>query len=262
MSWRLVARRDALDPLRSRSLYVHVALFALLFGLLTYVSAGPEQTLARLHLQSFAIFLPLVGLLLGYKSIAGPRENGALRVTLSVPHTRRGEVLLGTVVGRMAVMTLLVTVGYLAATAAYLLQAGVPELGPLAVAWLFTVLLGAAMVALAVGVSASARTTNRAVVGVFGLFLLLVRLWSQIPGLIRYVLNGFSAPSGASPSWVQTVLQLNPTTVYRTSVSALLAPIPIGDAVYFKPWFGVLVMLGWTVVPLAIGYWRFDNCDL
>lgn len=261
MSWRLVARRDALDPLRSRSLYVHVALFALVFGLLTYVSAGPDQTLARLHLQSFAVFLPLVGLLLGYKSIAGPRENGGLRVTLSFPHTR-GEVLLGTVVGRVAVVTLLVTVGYLAATAAYLLQAGVPELGPLAVAWLFTVLLGAAMVALAVGVSASVRTTNRAVVGVFGLFLLLVLVWSQIPGLIRYVLNGFSAPSGASPAWAQTFLQLNPTTVYRTSVSALLAPIPIGDAVHFEPWFGVLVMLGWTVVPLAIGYWRFDNSDL
>lgn len=261
MSWLLVARRDALDPLRSRSLFVHVALFALVFGLLTYVSASRGQSLARLHLQTFALFLPLVGLLLGYKSIAGPRENGELRVTLSFPHTR-GEVLLGTVVGRVAVVTLLVTVGYLAATAAYLLQAGVPELGPLAVAWLFTVLLGAAMVALAVGVSASVRTTNRAVVGVFGLFLLLVLVWSQIPGLIRYVLNGFAAPSGANPAWAQTFLQLNPTTVYRTSVSALLAPIQIGDAVYFRPWFGVLVMLGWTVVPLAIGYWRFDNSDL
>ncbi|WP_226022607.1 ABC transporter permease subunit [Halomicrobium salinisoli] len=261
MSWRIVARRDALDPYRSRSLFAHLAVFVLVFGLLTYVAAGPDRPLATYHVSTVALFLPLVALLVGYKSIAEPRENGGLRVVLSFPHTRR-EVLLGTVVGRAAVVAALTTVGFLASTVVYLVEIGVPDLGSLAVGWLFAVLLGVAMVALAVGISASVRTTNRAVVAVFGTFLLLAMLWGQIPTLVRFVANGFAMPTGPGPEWVTAFRQLNPTTAYQTAVNGLVTPVPTPDAVYYQPWFGVLVLLGWTVVPLLVGLQRFENSDL
>ncbi|WP_225335642.1 ABC transporter permease subunit [Halomicrobium urmianum] len=261
MSWTIVSRRDALDPYRSRSLFAHLAVFVLVFGLLTHVQTSSDQPLATYHASTVAFFLPLVALLVGYKSVAGPRENGGLRVVLSFPHTRR-EVLLGTVVGRAAVVTSLTTVGFLASTAVYLVKVGVPDLASLAVGWLFAVGLGVAMVALAVGLSASVRTTSRAVVAVFGTFLLLAMLWGQVPTLLRFVANGFAMPTGPGPEWVTAFRQLNPTNAYRTAVNVLATPIPAPDAVYYRPWFGVLVLLGWTVVLLLVGLQRFENSDL
>ncbi len=262
MSWRVIARRDALDPYRSRSLFVYLTVFVLLFGLGTYLQTSSETALAAMHVSTVGVFVPVASVVVGYQAIVKRRENGALRVVLSFPHTRR-EVVLGTAVGRSVVAAVLITTGFLVATAVYLLRAGVPDLGLLALAWLLALLIGVAMAAFAVGVSASVRTTNRAVVTCFGAFMAFLGIWGQIPALARYVANGFSMPPGPQPEWALVFTHLNPITAYRTTMATLLPGGASTDpAFYATPWFGVLVLLAWIVVPLAIGATRFDRDDL
>lgn len=261
MSWRVVAERNAVDPVRSRSIWVYAAVYVLLFGATAYIGATGIGTLASGLASVAAFFVPLTALAAGYQEVAGSRQNGGLRVVLSFPHTRR-EVVVGTAVGRAVVLAALVTAGFLAAALVYLVRASVPDLGALAVAWALAVLLAAAMASFAVGISAGVRTTNRAAVLAFGSFLLFMGLWSQIPTAIRYVLNGFSFPRGPTPEWVAAFAQLNPTTAFQTAVRGLLGnPMPV-EAFYATEWFGVLVLVGWLVVPLAVGILRFERDDL
>ncbi|WP_435180060.1 ABC transporter permease subunit [Halorussus sp. AFM4] len=261
MSWRVVAERDALDPHRSRSGWVYLAVYALLFGLLGYLSAGSVPLGASLATVA-AYFVPLTALTAGYQAVVGSRQNGGLRVVLSFPHTRR-EVVVGTAVGRAVVIATLVTISFAVAALIRLVTDGVPDLGVLAVAWALSVALGAAVASFSVALSASVRTTNRAAVLAFGSFLLFAGLWGQIPTAVRFVLNGFSFPSGPTPEWVAAFAQLNPTTAFQTALRGLApgSSLP-GGPFYQTAWFALLVLAAWLCVPLALGSLRFERSDL
>lgn len=261
MSWRTIARRDALQPYRTRSLFVYLSVFVLLFAFATHAQTGFGRPLASFHVGTGAFIVPIVGLFVGHKAVAGPRENGGLRVVLSFPHTRR-EVVFGAAVGRSVLVASLVTVGFLASLVVYLAQVGVPDLALLAVAWGLSVLLGVATTVLAVGISASVRTTTRAVAAVFGAFLLLFLLWGQLSTFIRFALNGFAMPSGPPPEWAAVFAQLNPGTAYRTAMAAVVGTRPVDASYYTAPWFSVAVMLSWLSASLLTGLWRFDRGDL
>lgn len=262
MSWTVVAERNARDPYRSRSLWVYLVVFVFIFGAVAYFSGPSGQSLAAGLVGVVAFFVPLVALSVGYQSVAQSRQNGSLRVVLSYPHTRR-EVVFGTAVGRALVMAALVTVGFVVAALVALVRSGVPDFGSLAVVWALGVLLAVSIASLAVGVSAGVRTTNRAAVLSFGSFLLFLGLWSQIPGIVRYVLNGFSPPRGPIPEWVVVFGQLNPTAAFQSAVRGLLSGgPPPGGAFYATAWFGALVLLAWLCLPLAAGTLRFERSDL
>lgn len=262
MSWRVVAKRDVLDPYRSQSLWILLGVYVLAFGAIAHFVAGPETPLASSLVGVARVFVPLTALALGYQSIAGSRQNGSLRVVLAYPHSRR-EVVLGRAVGRSVVTVLAVTVGFLAAAIVFTVETSVPALGPLAVAWAATLLLGVSMASLAVGVSASVRTVNRAVMLCFGGFLVFLAFWRQLPNLLRYLLAGFRMPRGPPPEWVAVFNRLEPMTAYQAVIRDLLpGRRPPVTEFHATEWFGVLVLLGWLLLPLVVGVWQFDRQDL
>jgi len=261
MSLLTLAKRRLLDPVRTRSLWVMLALFALVFGLMGYL--GGSNSMLDTATQSVAIMaflLPLVALSYSYDAIAGPRESGSLRVLLSYPFTRR-EVVLGTLVGRIAVVTLGVLAGVLAAIVATVAFGGSLDLVAFGIVLAVSTLFAAVMVAIGVGISASVPTTNAAVLTAFGSYLLYFAFWDLLPTLGRYVLNGFAFPTGPPPEWVLIWSQLNPITAYRAVAEAVLAQPPTG-AFYHTVWFAIVVLGAWFVLTIGIGLVRFDRADL
>lgn len=262
MSWRVIAKRDVLDPYRSRTLWILGITYAVLFGAAAYFQAGREMTLASLLVSSVRIFVPITALMLGYQSIVKSRQNGGLRVILGFPHTRR-EVVFGRALGRSLVMAGTITLGFIAAALVYAVEAGLPAIEPYIIAWGLALLLGVSMACLAVGISASVRTTNKAVMLSFGAFLLFLAFWRQLPFLFRYVLNGFTAPQGPPPEWTAIFAQLDPLTAYQTTISGLLPGRTVRvTEFYTTEWFGILVLLAWLVIPVLVGLWRFNRNDL
>lgn len=260
MSLLTLARRDALDPYRSGSLWVLLGVFALAFGFVGYLLADGTGQVAVLFAQILVLFGPLAALSFSYQSIAGPRENGSLRVLLSYPYTRR-EVVLGKLLGRVAVLSLAVVVGVLVGWASMLVFGGSPDpvavLGTLALALVLT----ASIVGVSVGISAGVATTNRAAVGAFAAYLLFSGFWSLVPSGIRYVLNGLSMPASGPPEWVFVWRQLNPFNAFRSAVQAL-TDAPLSEAFYHAPWFSLLVLVGWFVLLVVVGTLRFERADL
>lgn len=261
MSTATLVRRDVLDPYRSGSLWVLLGTFTILFAMIGYLLGGSVGGgLAFSIAQIMAVLGPLAALGFAYDSIAGPRENGALRVLLSYPYSRR-DVVLGTLAGRVLVVGLGIVVGVVAGALSTVVFGGVLDVGVLAQVALLALLLSTSIVGISVGISASVRTSSRAAILSFGAYLLFSAFWNYVPTVVRYALSGFSRLPENTPEWVFVWRQLNPINAFRTATAAI-AQEPLSSNFYHAVWFAVLVLVGWFVLATVVGTLRFERTDL
>lgn len=284
MSWRKIARKDYRDGVRDRSLYLVVGMFGVLGLALGYffsdsVTATTTATEATNGLTTalsviLGLFVPIVALGTAQGSVVTKRARGELKVLLGLPFSRF-DVVFGTFLGRIAV-----TLSALAAVTTTVLVTVLVLGAPILVVQYLAVLglvgvLGVAFVAVAVGISAGVDTTTVSALGAFGVFLLFVfRVWDLFPSGLAYVLNGFSPPR-RTPEWAVAFGNLDPMTAFGNVVTGLYpdlrgsmtlfgvdAPVGRAPAPYQEPWFGAVVLALWIVVPVALGYRRFEGADL
>ena len=87
----------------------------------------------------------------------------------------------------------------------------------------------------------------------------------------RNAVNGFSFEDipAEAPEWVQVMEVLNPMTAFLQSTEWLVNRVSESqeaaagaDAFYLEPWFGFVVLALWIVLPLVVGYLRFESADL
>ena len=272
MSWRDIARKDVRDASRSRWLWVLSGLLLVAFvgyGLVhRYIGANTFTAFLDGLTVLVASLLPVLGLGLGYKSIAHDRTSGSLFLTLSFPHSRR-DVVFGTFVGRSVVL--------LAPTLCSLVLAGAVGAvlygtdGAYMLPWflLVTVVYGVAFVSIAVALSMSTTTDRRITLGALGSYLLLVQFWEDLHSLTVLILHRFDfTVLGAMPDWTLLFRLLKPSEAYYRVVRAAfdvgLAGRYVGDGapLYVDWWMAVVLLTAWVSVPLAIGYRRFGAADL
>ena len=283
MSTLAIAKKDFQDALRSRALIVLSVLFAIFAAGAVYVfsavidlgSAGnvsPAVQLLFSLASPVSIFVPLIGVITGYRAIVGERSTGSVKILLSLPHTRR-DVLFGKLAGRTAVLSVAVVVGFaLAGVVGLVYYSAFPVAAYLGFVVL-TLLLGVAYLAFSIGLSASTRSSSLALWGALGFFALFQFLWGFVTNLVVYVVNGFSTPANFSfvfgyltggPDWYQLLGLLSPSSAYQTALNAVLpAGGASGSTPYFlQSWFGFVILAVWIVVPLVFGYLRFESTDL
>lgn len=290
MSSLAVAEKDFHDAIQSRALWALTVVFLLLSSLISYayveapeaVVAGggeaaggtAEATLGGLIFftaGTVALFVTLTAIVVSYKSIAGEREIGSVKLLLALPHTRR-DVLLGKLLGRTAVLSVAVAIGLLVGFGLGSLLLGTVEAVPILLFLLVTLLFSAVFTSIVVSISATTGSTSRATTLAVGFFLLFELLWGAIPTAIVYVANGFSMPEQL-PDWVFLVMQVPPSAAYVSALTAVLPEMVESaptqsvagadfDAFYATPEIGFVVLAFWLLVPPAIGYYRFDRADL
>jgi len=283
MSVVAVAKKDFRDAAQSRALWALLVVFVLLSSLLSYAYAEfPSQvvgtgtdtaTVGGLIFFTSGIvtlFVSLTAIVICYKAIAGEREIGSIKLLLALPHTRR-DVFVGKVLGRAAVLTVALAVGLLIGFGLGFVLIGDIEILPVLVFLLMTLLFTLAFVGIVVSISATTGSTSRATTLAIGFFLVFELLWDAVTLGVFYVANGFSF-SGEAPDWFFLVTQVPPSSAYSASLIALLPDIAdsvgtgVGaddfDAFYATPEIGFGFLAFWLVVPLVLGYRRFDDADL
>jgi|AntRauTorcE11898_2_1112593.scaffolds.fasta_scaffold04862_3 ABC-2 type transport system permease protein len=273
-----IARKDFRDAARDGQLYVLGALFLLIglgIGYLAGSNAGSTapQDVPQLTLLALVFFGSIAAITLSYNQIVGKRASGELRVLLSLPFSRT-EVVYGTFLGRLALVVTLTWLSLLLATGVAVVMGAPVAFDLLLGAILVIATLIAVFVSLAVGLSAGSVNTTRAAAGAFGLFIVfLFRLWDGVPIAARYVLNGFSFPSGPAPTWARVWAHLQPMASLRNAIAEMSPPlteafgayaaqIPASQPYYTEPWFGALVTAAWIVLPVTLGYVRLRSADL
>lgn len=261
MSLPLVARTAALDPLRSGSGYVKVAVFVILYGMVGYVAGSSASDLAQGVVMVSTGLIPLFAFPLAYDAVAGPRQSGTARLLLAYPHSRR-DVVLGTAAGRAAEFGSYVAVGLLVGLVVNVVAGGRVAPVSFAVAAVASVAYAAVFALLVVGCSAAVATTNRAVALVLGLLFTVGLVWRQIP---LAVVTGLRRV-GVDPhpdAWVPVFNALSPIDAFSTLVRTLDPAAAVqASGFHATGWFAALVLLAWATLPVAGGYARFRDADL
>lgn len=271
MSWRAVARKDFLDATRSKTLWGLLVLFVGYLGVIAYLSKGNETELLQFiefTASGFVLFVPLVSIILGYKSIIDERESGTVALLLSLPHSRR-DMVLGKFVGRSAVLALPVLVGLLGASAVIVLLFDSFPVVEYVLFALLSVLLGVAFLGISIGLSMSTSSNRRVTAGAFGAYVALGVLWKQLMDAILVVLWRFEGGVLVDrPAWAMFVQMASPMESF-TRLTAALFDLDVATAYtaadapwVVDAWVAVLVLVGWVVLPLGIGYVRFSRVDL
>lgn len=283
-----IARKDVADAVRSRALWAATAIFlgfmVLTQFLVVTVVENPDPELATRFLEGPAteVVLPIVGLIVGYQAIVGERETGNVKFLLGLPHSRL-DVVVGKFIGRFAVLSVALLSGFLAAIGVIVATLGVPPVVPIVTYVPFVLLSAAAVVAIAIGISAVVGTRGRAISVVVGGYIFATMLWSYVVDGAYYAINR-DVPGADPPTWIAVLDHLNPLTALRTSGNVLLpeaghisitvteegvsaaqtgqAPAGTTETLVHEPLFLAGVLVLWTVLPLAIGYLRFRDADL
>jgi ABC-2 type transport system permease protein len=277
VSWAVVARKDFEDAIRSRGLIALTVLFVLFCGgmayLYTIVGVNDSQAANVIGFVTFlfqpaAFLVPIIGLVVGYKAIAGERESGSIKLLLGLPHTRQ-DVVAGKVVGRAAVVTVSILVGFLVGAVVVLALYGSFSVTNFALFTLLTVILALAFVSVGVGISAATGSTNRAVIGIIAFFVLFRALWGEIPKAINYLLNGTYGFPNSTPEWLYLFRRLNPSNAYQGAVSQWLFDNSILQALFggdvpfaLSPWVALAILFAWILLPAGVGYLAFERADL
>lgn len=284
-----VARKEFEDAGRSKLLW---ALIVLLVGIVAVgytaiwyadADAAAAEVLGFLGFPLQTI-VPIAALIAGYMAVVGERRSGSIKLLLGLPPNRT-DVVVGKLLGRMAVVGVAIGLAFLAALVLGAVFFGsVPVVDWLAFAGV-TLLFGLVFVGLAVGSSAAVSTRGKSMALVVGIYVVLVALWELLTAGPYYLLYDEGPPVEAE-TWYLVVEQFNPMSTYTTLASnviegevfpftfqygledveaAQMTPAEryAGDApVYLQDEFGIVVLLTWMVVPVAIGYYRFQRTDL
>lgn len=282
MSVASVWRKDFLGVRRSRSLWAVATLLALLTALIAFAHesymASPAETvrgLFRLLGMVLAVLLPMVALVASYMSVAGERESGGMRFLLGMPNTRR-DVFLGKLASRLAVVAAVVTFMFATAASVAVARYGTLPVGVVVGTWAATLVYGSVFVCVAVALSSAVAARSRAIGAAIGSYFLLVILYVvptvRIGALVRWLhhsMLGFAR----NPDLYDAVTYTSPYIAYQKSTNLAL-PSEMRRAVFRRTseqpdlaWYladeaSLVVFAVWLVVPLAVGYLRFQRSDL
>jgi ABC-2 type transport system permease protein len=214
-----------------------------------------------LAIQLGTATLPLVALVLAKGAVTGERESGSMRVLLSLPPSRR-DVLVGKFLGRTALMLVATLVSAVATSVVVvtLLSGGlelvVPLVGSLG-------LMGVAFVAVGVGISAATSTDGRATAGAVAAYVFLVALWPMVQaGLRAGAVELGLMEAGTEPAWLEVVGLFPPNRAAKGLYEAVTAGQPLAADPFVSAWFPAVLLLGWLVVPVAVGYRQFRRADI
>lgn len=272
MSWTIVAKKDFRDALRSRMLWGLTVLFVLFMAGIAYAYTYVESGGAAGELQSLGllvflagpvtILVPITGLVVGHKAIAGEVESGSAKLLLSLPHSRR-DAIIGKVLGRSLTLAVSILAGIAGAIVVVLALYDTFNSTMFVVFTALSLLLGVVYTSIGVGLSALTKDTGRATILAAGFFLLVEVVLELVPMGLIYIVKLTPGPDAIWPAFIP---RLSPSNAYSTvlfqTFPETVGPGMNATSVYLSTSMMLVILLSWLVVVPLVGYVRFDRQDL
>ena len=264
-----IAGKEIRDALHSRWFWLWTIAFTALASFMAAVALPGSQVAefgsfgrTAASLVALAqIIVPLMGLTLGAYSIAGQKENGALRFLLSHPISRT-EAFWGTYLGLAVSLAATVFGGFGVAGIITVIQGGGANAGSFIRIAILSWLLAISMLGLGMLIS---TFTNRgsAALG------MAVFAWLGLAFIGDLGVMGTSVATSL-PAWSLLLTAIvNPTEAFRlASLTAFSGSLDVlGPAGQYAVdtfgdnlgWMLFLVMAAWAIVPTLLAWWRFNK---
>ncbi|WP_323676455.1 ABC transporter permease subunit [Halorubellus sp. PRR65] len=272
MAWDVIARKefdDVVDPRGGKAGLVAVALVFVLGGYVLPMNARAPTSAdyASYMTDAVGLVVPLFGLLLGYKAIVADRSAGRLTLLFTLPYSRR-DALVGKYATRAGLLIAAVAGGVLAGSWLVYYPFGSFDAGVVLGYLAVTCCYGLAFLGIGFAIS-TLTTSNRVASGAtFGVFFLFVVVWGQLRGALALALDYVGLADGSLPDWALFLHGLEPSLLYGRVVTGFYTEAARGPyfgpdaAWYLGAWPALVALLAWTVLPIALGYRRFEVTDL
>lgn len=269
-----VAKKEFSDNVRNKWILLLVAIFVILTIASSIMSGGGkisemESTVGALMGMS-AMLVPIIAIMLGYATISGEAESGALSIVLTCP-VSRFDVLLGKFLGLGSVICFSVLVGYGGSGLVIAASAGGGDWAGYVAFMLLTMLLGMLYLSLSVCFSSvlRRRVTSLAA-GVFVFFMgmiigvIMMGIYSATGGDLGAFIMG---DTSGIPEWFWFEVFLSPQD--GSQVAAMQA-FGISEFMGYEfelpPWINLgtlaLSQAIWTLVPLTLSFIWFQKRDV
>jgi len=269
-----IAKKEFLDNIRNKWIILLTILFVLIIVVFSY-AAGSGETFGNMENTVFgllgisSILIPLIAIMLGFSTISGEAESGALYVVLSYP-VRRVEVLLGKLLGLGSVIIISIIIGFGLGGVVIALTVG-PESWVGYIAFIFlSIFLGFIYLSLSICISAFCKRRITSIGGG-----LLVFFWSMIYGTIVtaiFFATGGSIEdllAGIIPDWFYNSVVFSPSDLYQTTVQRAFGDNTIeamGFSVTIPEFLSsinlIISLIIWFLVPLVLAYYFFKRRDI
>jgi len=276
----IVAKKEFLDNIRNKWAIILTILFVLIIVLFTYTyGSGASRTDSEKLMQEIvfgmlgitSLLIPLIAIILGFSTISGEAESGALYVVLSYP-VRRVEVLLGKLLGLGSVLILSIFIGFSLGGIAIAITVG-PGLESWVgyIAFIFlSIFLGFIYLSLSICISAFCKRRITSIGGG-----ILVFFWSLIYGTILiailFATGGSFEDFMASniPGWFFNSVVFSPSDLYQTAVQRAFGVNTIeamGFSIAIPEFLSsinlILAHIIWFLLPLVLAYYFFKKRDI
>ena len=273
-----IAKKEFLDNIRNKWIILLTIILFLLVIVFSYLAGGQTDVknilgdmqntvLGLLGISS--ILIPLIAIILGFSTISGETESGALYVVLSYPITRF-EVLLGKLLGLGLVIVVAVFAGFglggIIITATVSGESWLSYLGFMGL----TILLGFIILSLAICISAYCKRRITSIGGG-----LIIFFWGMIIGTVFMAIllgvgyNFTDMMTGNIPDWFWSEPLFSPPDLNQFTVMRAfgMQDISIMGFKLSLPGFmstGVLLLAHfiWFIIPVILGYYFFKKRDI
>jgi len=269
-----IAKKEFADNARNKWIISLIAIFLILTIAASYMAGqgrvGEMDLTVGVLVSISSMLVPIISIMLGYSTISGEAEGGALSVVLACP-VRRIEVLLGKFLGLGSVICFSVLVGFGISGIIIAVTTGHAEWVGYIGFILLTMLLGLLYLSLSVCFSSvlKRRVTSLGA-GV------IVFFWGMICGMVFMgvlmatggsISDFISGDTSDLPDWFWFDLFLSPQDGSGTAAMLAFGETEIlGYEVDLPSWMTlgtlVLAQLLWTLIPLALAYWWFQKRDI
>lgn len=273
-----IAKKEFMDNIRNKWIILLTVIFALLIMVFSYLAggqAGEGDVLGDMQTTVFgllgisSLLIPLIAIILGFSTISGEAESGALYVVLSYP-IRRIEVLLGKLLGLGSVITFAILVGFGLGGIIIATSFGSESWGGYIAFIGLSIFLGFIYLSLTICISAFCKKRITSIGGGILLFF-----WGMIYGTVflgilfgsGYTFEDFQ--TGNIPDWFFNSVVLSPGDLHQTAVSIAFGvtsfdtmgfSISIPDFLSME--FIMFVHIVWFIVPLILAYFFFRRRDI
>ena len=273
-----IAKKEFLDNIRNKWIIILTVIFVLLIIIFSYVAGaqaggdglfGSMENTVLFLLFVTSILIPLIAVILGFSTISGEAESGALYVVLSYP-VRRVEVLLGKLIGLGSVITVSILIGFGVGGIVIASTVGSESGGGYIGFILLSILLGLIYLSLSICISAYCKRRITSIGG--GIILVL---WGMIFGTVLMAIlygSGYTIEdigAGNIPDWFFNAVIFSPGDLHQTAVMRAFGITSVdmmGYSFTMPEFLGMslllVVHLIWFIVPLFLAYFFFKRRDI
>jgi len=271
-----IAKKEFMDNIRNKWIIVLTIIFVILIIIFSYVAGagagdvfGNMQASAMGLLVISSILIPLIAIILGFSTISGEAESGALYVVLSYP-VRRIEVLLGKLIGLGSVIIVSIFIGFGFGGVVIATTTGGESWAGFIGFILLSIFLGWIFLSLSICVSSYCKRRITSIGGGIVLWF-----WGMIYGTVMFAImyaTGYTFEDiaiGNIPDWFFNSVVFSPPDLHQTAVMRAFGIVTfeqMGYSISIPDFLNIGMLLTahivWFIIPLTLAYFFFKRRDI